>query len=120
MADLPDVSGLFSSTVQGYATLGASLALGIITIYGYFRKLKVDTAEPSGLSAEPSLKEIVMWLSKLLEAGIASAANTKLIAELIGEQKHQAEIDRAYNKGRDDALDKAAENVARKLQENKP
>ena len=120
MADIPDVSGLFSSQVQGYATLGASLALGIITIYGYFRKLKVDTAEPSGLSAEPSLKEIVMWLSKLLEAGIASAANTKLIAELIGEQKHQAEIDRAYNKGRDDALDKGAENVARKLQENKP
>ena len=42
-ADLPDVSGVFSSTVQGYATLGASLVLGLITIYGYFRKLTAES-----------------------------------------------------------------------------
>jgi len=102
MADLPDVSGLFSSTVQGYATLGASLALGIITIYGYYRKLKADNAEPAPPSAD-SMKEIVIWLAK--------------IADLLGDQKHQAEIDRAYNKGRDDALDKAALLVAQKLQD---
>jgi hypothetical protein len=97
-ADLADVSGVFSPTVQGYATLGASLVLGLITIYGYFRKLKADDAQPA---ADPTLKEI--------------AANTKLIAELMGEQKRQADIDRAYNKGRDDALDKAAALVAQRL-----
>jgi len=120
VSTVADVASSFSSTIQGYATLGASLLLGVLTVYGYYRKLNVDLAPPSTtpqIAADANLKEIALWLSKLLEAGVASAANTKLIAELLSAQQRSDELERAYKKGRDETLDRATALVAQKLNE---
>ena len=97
------------------------MLLGVLTVYGYYRKLNVDLAPPSTtpqIAADANLKEIALWLSKLLEAGVASAANTKLIAELLSAQQRSDELERAYKKGRDETLDRATALVAQKLKEH--
>ncbi len=117
MADpIADASG-FASTVQGYATVGVSIFLGIVGIYGYFKKFRGDDLPPPIAIVDSNMRELVGWLTKLLEAGARNAESTHSIEEMIKARTRQDEVDRAYQKGRDEALDKAAALVAQKLKD---
>ena len=122
MAEL-DVASVFSTQVQGYATLGASIVLGVITIYGYYRKLKVDLnsdAQPAPtpvLLGDAAVREIVGWLSRLLDANVSTAHNVKVMRDLLAARQHQEELDRAYKMGRDAQLDRNVADVAHALKD---
>jgi hypothetical protein len=115
----PDVSSMFSAQVQGIATLGASVVLGVITIYGYFRKLKVDLSQPATTSSygDATNREVVTWLAKILDAVSATSHSIKAIEDLISARTRQDELDRAYQRGRDESLDRQTSQVAHALRD---
>jgi len=108
MAEL-DVASVFSTQVQGYATLGASIVLGVITIYGYYRKLKVDLNS----DAQPAPTPVLLGDA----ANVSTAHNVKVMRDLLAARQHQEELDRAYKMGRDAQLDRNVANVAHALKE---
>ena len=106
---------VFPAAVQAYATVGVSVVLGFVGIYGYYTKLRggAATAVASGLDA--NTRELVDWLSRILAVNTAQAQNLKEIAAMIAARAHVEELDRAYRQGRDETLDRATAKVADKL-----
>jgi hypothetical protein len=106
-----DIVDVFPASMQAYATVGVSIILGIVGIFGYYKRFRGETQHPDVIS-----REVCEWLSKILEVCRSQYSSMKAIEEILISRMHQDEIERAYNRGRDEALDKSSEKVARNLQ----
>lgn len=120
MSEPWDVTQLMPASWQAYGTVGASIVLGLIGVAGYFKKVNAQdvAAKPFESVAEPFLRDITKLLQIMADAAVSSARDTKLIAEFNASRQRQDEIDRAYQRGRDEALDKATALVAKNLRES--
>lgn len=116
MAEGSEVISLFPTAIQAYATVVASVILGTMTVFTYFRKMKSDLINTHKEVSSLNATEIQGWFQKLIDVTNSSNTKIQLIVDALEKHEHQAEMDRAYNKGRDDSLDNATKAVARKLQ----
>lgn len=105
MSGEPVDLSVFPAQVQAYVTVGVSIVLGIVGIYGYYKKFRGDPPPSYAADASPNTREIVGWLDKLLDANLTVAANTKAILDVVVNRTHQDDIDRAYLRGRHEAED---------------
>lgn len=109
MSDLVDFS-IFPASVQAYATVGVSVILGFVGIYGYYKKFRGETV--SAVAAGPSLDTLMARLedqnaticSHLETFGNALGSGITYLEEIrtmMKDKVRRDELEREFQRGRD-------------------
>lgn len=105
-----DFSNMLPGSLQAYANFGMAVVVILVGLIGYLRKLRAgsDDAVPANVEANRLATHSVVldWLDKIHAAVMNNTITTKEIVELLRERARHDELEREYQRGRDDSEDR--------------
>lgn len=117
-----DISKMLPGSVQTYANFIVAIVVAGVGIYGYYKKVRGDEPITAGGQTFPDANAnlILDWLRRLFSHAEEQSHRLERIAKFLEEREHREELEREYQRGKNDADEDRRRSAWETDKRNKP